>query len=58
MIGVDAGIVSAVWPNLLFDGMARLTSLFGVLEVLREDYVRTALDLSYGALDPRVSRQG
>jgi ABC-type dipeptide/oligopeptide/nickel transport system permease component len=28
--GVLAGVVSAVWPNSLFDGVTRLTSLFGL----------------------------
>jgi peptide/nickel transport system permease protein len=28
--GVLAGVVSAVWPNSLFDGVMRLTSLFGL----------------------------
>src|SRR5712664_2656193 len=53
--GIVAGIVSAVWPNSVFDAIARLASLFGlsvamvsrmtrsaVLDVLGEDYVRTA----------------
>jgi ABC-type dipeptide/oligopeptide/nickel transport system permease component len=30
LVGVTAGIVSAVWPNSLFDAMARLASLFGL----------------------------
>jgi peptide/nickel transport system permease protein/oligopeptide transport system permease protein len=30
VIGVSAGIVSAVWPNSLFDTVARLGSLFGL----------------------------
>src|SRR5439155_7927225 len=29
-VGVTAGIVSAVWPNSLFDALARLGSLFGL----------------------------
>ncbi|HEV8306130.1 MAG TPA: ABC transporter permease [Methylomirabilota bacterium] len=29
-VGVAAGIVSAVWPNSLFDAVARLGSLFGL----------------------------
>ena len=29
-VGVTAGIVSAVWPNSLFDAVARLVSLFGL----------------------------
>ena len=29
-VGVTAGLVSAVWPNSLFDGIARLGSLFGL----------------------------
>ena len=29
-LGVSAGVVSAVWPNSLFDGIARLGSLFGL----------------------------
>jgi peptide/nickel transport system permease protein len=29
-VGVSAGVVSAVWPNSLFDGLARLGSLFGL----------------------------
>src|SRR5262245_4160233 len=29
-IGVSAGVVSAVWPNSLFDALARLGSLFGL----------------------------
>ncbi len=28
--GVTAGVVSAVWPNSFFDGIARLASLFGL----------------------------
>src|SRR2546425_6260918 len=28
--GIVAGIASAVWPNSLFDGIARLASLFGL----------------------------
>ena len=30
LVGVAAGIVSAVWPNSLFDALARLGSLFGL----------------------------
>jgi ABC-type dipeptide/oligopeptide/nickel transport system permease component len=30
LAGVSAGIVSAVWPNSLFDAVARLGSLFGL----------------------------
>lgn len=30
IFGVLAGIVSAVWPNSFFDGVMRLTSLFGL----------------------------
>lgn len=30
VVGVTAGIVSAVWPNSLFDAIARLVSLFGL----------------------------
>lgn len=30
VVGVAAGIVSAVWPNSLFDALARLGSLFGL----------------------------
>jgi peptide/nickel transport system permease protein len=29
-VGVSAGVVSAVWPNSLFDALARLGSLFGL----------------------------
>src|SRR4029450_4905454 len=29
-VGVATGIVSAVWPNSLFDALSRLTSLFGL----------------------------
>ena len=29
-VGVPAGVVSAVWPNSLFDAVARLASLFGL----------------------------
>jgi peptide/nickel transport system permease protein len=29
-LGVSAGVVSAVWPNSVFDGIARLGSLFGL----------------------------
>jgi peptide/nickel transport system permease protein/oligopeptide transport system permease protein len=30
VVGVAAGVVSAVWPNSLFDAVARLGSLFGL----------------------------
>ena len=30
LAGVAAGVVSAVWPNSLFDGVARVGSLFGL----------------------------
>jgi ABC-type dipeptide/oligopeptide/nickel transport system permease component len=30
LVGVAAGIVSAVWPNSLFDALSRLSSLFGL----------------------------
>jgi peptide/nickel transport system permease protein len=30
VVGIAAGIVSAVWPNSLFDAVARLASLFGL----------------------------
>jgi peptide/nickel transport system permease protein len=30
VVGVATGIVSAVWPNSLFDGLSRLSSLFGL----------------------------
>ena len=30
LVGVAAGIVSAVWPNSAFDALARLGSLFGL----------------------------
>ena len=30
VVGVVAGIVSAVWPNSVFDALARLASLFGL----------------------------
>jgi peptide/nickel transport system permease protein len=30
LIGISAGIVSAVWPNSFFDALARLGSLFGL----------------------------
>jgi peptide/nickel transport system permease protein len=30
LVGVAAGIVSAVWPNSVFDALARLGSLFGL----------------------------
>jgi len=30
VLGVAAGVVSAVWPNSLFDALARLGSLFGL----------------------------
>jgi ABC-type dipeptide/oligopeptide/nickel transport system permease component len=30
VVGIVAGIASAVWPNSLFDGVARLFSLFGL----------------------------
>jgi ABC-type dipeptide/oligopeptide/nickel transport system permease component len=30
VFGVLAGVVSAVWPNSFFDGVMRLTSLFGL----------------------------
>jgi ABC-type dipeptide/oligopeptide/nickel transport system permease component len=30
VVGVMAGVVSAVWPNSLFDGVARLGALFGL----------------------------
>jgi ABC-type dipeptide/oligopeptide/nickel transport system permease component len=30
LVGVSSGIVSAVWPNSLFDAVARLASLFGL----------------------------
>jgi peptide/nickel transport system permease protein/oligopeptide transport system permease protein len=30
IFGVLAGVVSAVWPNSFFDGIMRLTSLFGL----------------------------
>jgi len=30
VLGVSAGVVSAVWPNSLFDALARLGSLFGL----------------------------
>ena len=30
VVGVSAGVVSAVWPNSLFDALARLGSLFGL----------------------------
>ena len=30
VLGVAAGVVSAVWPNSLFDALARLCSLFGL----------------------------
>jgi ABC-type dipeptide/oligopeptide/nickel transport system permease component len=30
LVGVSAGIVSAVWPNSLFDAFARLGALFGL----------------------------
>jgi ABC-type dipeptide/oligopeptide/nickel transport system permease component len=30
VLGVIAGVVSAVWPNSIFDGLARLGSLFGL----------------------------
>ena len=30
VVGVSAGVVSAVWPNSVFDGIARLGSLFGL----------------------------
>ena len=30
VVGVSAGVVSAVWPNSLFDAVARLFSLFGL----------------------------
>jgi peptide/nickel transport system permease protein len=30
VVGVAAGVVSAVWPNSLFDGVARLGALFGL----------------------------
>jgi ABC-type dipeptide/oligopeptide/nickel transport system permease component len=30
LVGVGAGIVSAVWPNSLFDALARLGALFGL----------------------------
>jgi ABC-type dipeptide/oligopeptide/nickel transport system permease component len=29
-VGIVAGVVSAVWPNSLFDGVTRLASLFGL----------------------------
>jgi len=29
-VGIAAGVVSAVWPNSLFDAVARLASLFGL----------------------------
>src|SRR5215472_16742063 len=80
--GIVAGVASAVWPNSLFDALARLGSLFGlsmpifwtglvlpavtlalpsvamisrmtraaVLDVLREDYVRTARAKGVGEL--------
>src|SRR5918996_2640359 len=30
VVGIAAGVVSAVWPNSLFDAVARLASLFGL----------------------------
>ena len=30
LVGISTGIVSAVWPNSLFDALARLGSLFGL----------------------------
>jgi ABC-type dipeptide/oligopeptide/nickel transport system permease component len=30
VVGIAAGVASAVWPNSLFDGLARLGSLFGL----------------------------
>jgi ABC-type dipeptide/oligopeptide/nickel transport system permease component len=30
LVGIVAGVLSAVWPNSLFDGVARLASLFGL----------------------------
>ena len=30
VVGVLAGLVSAVWPNSLFDTVARIGSLFGL----------------------------
>src|SRR5207245_18124 len=100
VVGIVAGIASAVWPNSLFDGVARLFSLFGlqsgqlmggavltetvfawpglgrlmVKAIFARDYVllqgavlvfalafvviNLIVDLSYGLLDPRISRQG